>query len=151
MQVCLSKVDPHDDAGNDALLARLQKEFKEFSISFPLVLRWMVQLRKFKSRVFKTYLLKHAASALTTREAYLELQAEYLVLMYRAETNHPTEKAVQQYRKMVIDSLMKEDKDFMALNDQVEKEMADQMVSNDQDRRQRLYAQLLSLKVQQGS
>ena len=97
-RITKSKVAIEDNPGNDRLLEALQAEFADFNKSFPLVLRWMVQMRKFRPKAFKKYLLKHASAKLDSRQAFLELQAEYLVLLYREEHSHPDERHVQQYR-----------------------------------------------------
>ena len=136
-----------DTAGSDSLLGELQGEFKDFNASFPLVLRWMVQMRKYRAKAFEKYLLKHASAKLDTREAFLELQAEYLVLLYREEHPHPDENFVRRYRESVVQHLLDEDKTFMALQKQVEEDMEKIEAAVDQDRRQRLYEFILAQKV----
>lgn len=147
LRVKASAVPAGDDAGNDALLEQLQAEFSDFNQSFPLVLRWMVQMRQFSARAFKKYLLQHAAAKLDTREAYLRLQVEYLVLLYRATHAHPDELYVRRYREALVEQLLAEDKAFMKLQEQVEADLAAQAKEIDADRRRRLYESLLARKV----
>ena len=142
-----SKVSKADNDGNDWLLGKLQVDYKDFSTSFPLVMRWMVQMRKFNAKAFEKYLLKHASVKLDTRQAFLELQADYLTLLYREEHRHPDEKLVRQFRTSIIEALLEEDKTFIDMQKQVEKDLAVQESEVDRDRRKRLYDYLLSQKV----
>lgn len=147
-KITVSKIKTNDDNGNDKLLKEFQNEFKDFSTSFPLVLRWMVQMRKFNSKAFERYLLKHASAKLDTREAFLELQAEYLVLLYREEHLHNNdEKFIKTYRASIIKQLLDEDKIFIDLQKQVESEIALNTAAIDSERKQQLYAFLLNKKL----
>ena len=146
-EVAASEIAKDDDAGNDRLLETIQVRYKDFNTSFPLVLRWMVQMRKFNARAFERYLLKHATAKLDTREAFLELQAEYLTLLYREEHRHADERGVREYRAAIVKQLLEEDKVFIDLQKQVEADLALRETEVDRDRRQRLYEYLLAQKV----
>jgi hypothetical protein len=146
-RIASAKVAKSDDAGNDRLLEAIQADYKDFSTSFPLVLRWMVQLRKFSAKAFRKYLLMHATANLDSRRAFLELQAEYLVLLYREEHLHPDESSVRKYRDSVVETLLEEDKTFLAIQKQVEEDLARVASDMDRDRRQRLYEHLVAQKV----
>lgn len=143
-KVAESKIAIDDNAGNDQLLESIQTEWKDFNASFPIVLRWMVQLRKFNMRAFKKYLLKHASATLDTREAFLELQAEYLVYLYREEHAHTDETHIRQYRTVIVTQLLDEDKEFLKIQKQVEAELSQQSALTDADRRRRLYEYLIA-------
>jgi hypothetical protein len=142
-----SKVAADDDRGNEALLEKLQAQYKDFGSSFPLVLRWMAQMRQFNAEALRKYLLLHAEAKLDSREGFLELQAEYLVLLYRETHPHPDEAYIKRYRASLVKQLMEEDKAFLALQKEVEEDLARQAKEVDLDRRQRLYEYLLAQKV----
>jgi hypothetical protein len=142
-----SGVDLADDKGNERLLDRLQTEYKDFATSFPLVLRWAVQLRQFDPRAFHKYLLKHAAAQLRNQRDFLELQAEYLVLLYREQTPHADETKVRRYRDSVVAQLVEEEEQFKKIQEEAVREVAQRDAAVDQDRRQRLYERLLAQKV----
>lgn len=146
-QVTSSKVARDDDAGNDRLLEEIQGSFKDFNTSFPLVLRWMVQARKFNAKAFEKYLLKHASAKLDTRQSFLELQADYLVLLYREENRHPDESLVRRYRASIIEQLLEEDKVFIEMQKEAEAVHARNAACMDRDRRQRLYEFILAQKA----
>jgi hypothetical protein len=146
-RVTSSGINKKDTAGADRLLETIQAEFKDFNASFPLVLRWMIQMQKYNSKAFEKYLLMHSSAKLDTREAFLELQAEYLVLLYRAEHHHPDENFVRRYRKSIVQQLLEEDKMFIEMQKQVEKDLEKEGIAIDRDRRQRLYDHILAQKV----
>lgn len=150
-----AKVSPSDEAGTDSLLERIQNEFKDFNTSFPLVVRWAVQLHRFSHTALDKYLRMHASADLSTREAFLRLQAEYLVILYRESNTHRhDEKAVQQYRNQLVEQLIEEDKTFIELQKEAEAEAAAAAAKVDKDRRQALYEFLsknvLSQKIKDG-
>jgi len=142
-KITSSGVSPGDEAGSDKLLETLQKEFGDFNASFPLVLRWMVQLRRYQPKAFRKFLLKYAAAKLNSREDFLRLQAEYPVFLYRAENKHPPESAVNKYRELVVKQLLDEDREFLEVQKQVEKELEERQKQFDSERRRELYALLL--------
>jgi hypothetical protein len=143
-----SGVLPGDSAGNDALLEDLQKQYHDFSTSFPIVLRWMVQMRVYRPKAMKKFLMKHATATLDTREAFLELQAEYLVMLYRESHERPNELHVRNYKQTVIKQLLDEDKEFLEVQRAVEEDLAKQAKLFDADRRQKLYAHLMLARGQ---
>ena len=123
---------------NDRLVI-LQTKYNDFNSSFPLILRWMVQMRKYNELVFRKYLMKHSTTKLDTRESFLILQAEYLVLMYRHENKKINKTSIQSYREFIIKTLLDEDKEFMEIQEDVEKEMEKTKKENDNARRKKLF------------
>lgn len=152
--IAASGVHLEDERGNEELLGQLQTEYKDFATSFPLVLRWAVQLRQFSPKAFHRYLLKHAATRLRNQRDFLELQAEYLVFLYREQHSHVDEQQVRLYRESVVNQLVKEEEQFEQIQEEVAREISQRDVAIDRDRRQRLYKALLAQKVareQQGA
>jgi hypothetical protein len=145
-----SSVDAKDNDGNDKLFEELRndKEFQKFATSFPVIMRWIVQARKYNLNALKHYLRKHATADLKTQEAFLDLQAEYLVLIFKEENPHISTKRIKTYRDGVIAMLRRENKEFMEINDQVEKEMEERNKNLDKIRREELRAVLMDLKMQ---
>lgn len=149
-EVQRTKVKKDDDRGNDALLEKFQNKYTDFNQSFPIVLRWMVQRREFEAGAFHKFLLKHAHAKLDTREAFLELQGEYLVLLYCATHPRYDKGFVKKYRDAVVKQLIDEDKEFTETQKQVDIEFEEKAKTFDADRRQRLYAFLLAQKLARG-
>ena len=131
----------------DKLLEDLQKEYKDFAQAFPLVLRWMVQMRQFKSTIFKKYLQKVASAKISNREEYLDLQAEYLVMMYRYKNSHIEEHKVQEYRRNLIQSLIDEDKLFKEIQKEVEAQMKIEAKEANEERKKKIYTMLMEKKI----
>jgi len=145
-----AKVDPNDDDKTDRLLEQVQKEFHDFNTSFPLVVRWAVQLRKFSPAALEKYLRLHATADLSSREGFLRLQAEYLVALYREENaRHHDEKAVKAYRTAIVKQLIDEDAAFQRLQKEAEAEAAAAASAVDAERRQTLYKLLVAQKSKQ--
>lgn len=143
-----SGVDPSHEKESEALLARIQEKYKEFTQSFPLVVRWTVQLREFNARALKRYFLKHATASLETRAEFLELQAEYLVLLRQEKSpQRLTTKELAAYRKSVVDALKQEDELFTTTTKQVEEEFERRKQQFADERRQAVYAQLMRLRL----
>jgi hypothetical protein len=137
------------EAASDKLLEEIQEEFKDFNTSFPLVVRWMVQLRKYRVKAFKKYLINHVAKAdLSTKEKFLELQAEYPVLVAKEENPRRDSNFIREYRASIVKQLLEEDKLFMEMQKKVEEDFEKDAEKYDQERRQKLYSYLLSKRVQ---
>jgi hypothetical protein len=145
--IAASGVRLEDDQGCEALLGSLQNDYKDFATSFPLVLRWAVQLRQFSPKAFHKYLLKHATTPLHNQRDFLELQAEYLVFLFRERNSHADEAKVRQYRESVVEMLVKEEEQFKKIQEEVAQEVKRSDAAADRDRRQRLYESLLAQKV----
>jgi len=145
-----SGVSPRNEAECDKLLESIQTEYQDFTTSFPLIVRWAVQLHKFSSAAFEKYLRLHATADLSSRESFLKLQAEYLVLLFREENSrHHNEKAVHAYRNEIVKRLLEEDKSFQDLRTQAEAEAAEQAAAVNSQRRQQLFEFLSARKLAQ--
>jgi len=138
-EVKAERISLNDHRRLDEQLARLQKEYRDFATSFPVVLRWQVQMRKYNSVAFKRYLVKHASVELKTKEDFLRLQAEYLVHMFREENPHSGNHLVRRYRDNIVKQLLDEDKQFEQVQKQVDLEVAEMDKANDTERRTQLY------------
>lgn len=126
------------DEDDDRLLEQIQAEFVDFNQSFPIVVRWMVQMRRFSFRAFDKFLMKHANRKLSSREDFLELQVEYLVLLHREDHPHESENVIKKYRSNLVQQLLDEDKLFVKISKEVEAEMEQKNKEYDEDRRLKL-------------
>jgi hypothetical protein len=142
-----AKIETLNNEQSDELLNKLQDEFKDFSQTFPLVLRWMIQMKQFNLSIFKTYIKKFSLAKVQSREEYLDLQAEYLVMLYRHNSHHPDEKKVQEYRRQLIESLIEEDKAFKEIQKEVEEQMKQEEKELNEERKKKIYKMLLEQGV----
>jgi hypothetical protein len=152
-EVTRSGVAPDDDAGNEALLEALHARHEDFGKSFPLVLRWMVHTRQFRAKAFAKFVrvfakaATGAAGAPRSREDFLKLQGEYLVLLWRELNPRAGKAAAAKYREEIVAMLLAEDKAFSDIQEEVDRDFAAQAQAADADRRQRLYAHLIAQKT----
>lgn len=149
-EVKASGVSAEDEAGTDRLLQELQKKHKDFLDSFPLVLRWMVQLRQYHSSAFRTYLSVYSSAmndGIRTRHDYNVLQAKYLVLLERKLNPKQDNVALQAYRQKIVDMLDKEAEEFEKIQQEAAREIEAANAAEDRERRELLYTMLLRQKL----
>lgn len=146
-QIKEAKVDPNNSDESDALLERLQTEHANFTNSFPVVLRWMVQTRKYSNKAFKKYLMKHSTTKLDSKESFLRLQAEFIVLMFKEEHPRCPTKTVVQYRENIVNNLLEENKQFDEISKRVEEELKMAKDNANDARRQLIYKYLMENKI----
>lgn len=71
----------------DALMNELRKTNPQLCKSYPIVLRYMVQMQEFEPKALHRYLRKIQAKPWKTESEYLDSQADYVVILY--QTTHP--------------------------------------------------------------
>lgn len=136
-----------DDAGQDALLRQLQEKYKDFAISFPIPLRLMVQAHDFHAESFKKFLTTHVKSMYKDRMEFLEAQAEYMVLVFRARHPRAPPKAITRYREEIRKQLKADNEDFTQSQKEAEEEVRRLDAEVDAERRQRLFEFLRRQKL----
>ena len=122
--VMRSGVSVDDMEGTKALLDRLQKEHKEFSTSYPVVIRWMVDRRLYNRKVFKIWLRQCIKPMYKDRKEFLEVQGEYLVRLFKADNPTASSAMISRYRAEVKKSLDEDDEIFHAAKKEAEDEAA---------------------------
>lgn len=108
----------------DQLLLQLQKLYPDFNQTFPVVLRWMARPGEFDRDVFRQFLLHNYATTISSKDEFLNTQAEYAVLLYDQvdSRTHRRPTDVAEYREVLRKQLIKEDKDFQAALAELEAE-----------------------------
>jgi len=117
-------------------------KYKDFSYSFPIVIRWMIQLNTYNRKAFKKYLLKFKETKLISRKDFAILQAEYLVLIYKETHSHYKNSDVNTYRDFIVKQLVDEE----ALHTTVEKEFKQELEAISKEKREQFYQYLLQTK-----
>ncbi len=121
---------------------RVISEHKDFSSSYPIVVRLMVYENFYVPKVMKNYFVHISNHPWKTREEFLERQAEYLVYVLRYRCPRTETRKIYAYRNEMISKLKKEDGEFIEafkkLSDQMDKEMGEVK----EDRRERLFSAL---------
>lgn len=81
-----SHIDHDDETQTTDLLRKLQKKHKDFYNTFPVVVRWMVQVGEYDPQAFREYLDIYkekigATGMWKSRKDFLENQADYLRML----------------------------------------------------------------------
>ena len=120
-----------DNEDYKRLVRMLQEKYKDFNASFPIFIRWTVQTGDFYPGALRKFLAVHAATRLKDMEEFLRLQTKYAVYTYKEKYPHWDTSRVAQMSSDIMKSLMKEDKEFKEVNEEVKKDMEeDQKMRN---------------------
>lgn len=138
-----------DEAKADALLTRLRKEHKDFALTLPLVLRVMVQMKRYKPKALERYLKKMAVDMKNwkTRRDFIESQADYMIILYKTENPRYNTKRVQEMRSDIVKQLLAEEEDFTKMVSEAEKEADELEKQRERERREFIYQRALELKA----
>ena len=107
-----AEIEPKNAEENTKLLKILQDEYKDFSITHPVVLRWMVEARQYDEQAFRTYAKNHVKSTYKDRNEFWKCQGEYLILLFRRLNPKASVKAIRHYRDNVMGLLKKDNDEF---------------------------------------
>lgn len=133
-----SGIKPNDDKNNNKLMEQLQEEYKDFTISYPIVFRWMIQAREYDSNAFRKFLQKHVKPMYKDRKEFMAAQGEYLIILYRVRHPRAGVRQIKRYREAITKSLQEDDDKFMAAKDEADEEVKRMDEENDKERRQRI-------------
>lgn len=143
-----SGVRKEDDKGNEFLLSKLQNEHRDFATSFPIPLRWMVQMRQYDKKAFSKFLVYYRkvvtetstrTSVFATRKQFIEVQAEYIVYLKKAMTPRCDRSVILRTRENVIKLLTEESDEFEKVQKEVAEELKKDEASADKRRRDDLF------------
>jgi hypothetical protein len=131
------------------LLNNLQTEYNEFFLSFPLVLRWMVEMKQFKMKVFKAYLDKFINAEISSKTEFLKLQGDYLVMLF-IDLNPAAPKAkILQYEEDITNYLLLEDETFKDMEEEAKEELKKETEKMTKEKKELLYNLILKKKAMQ--
>ena len=137
VKIGLNKLN-NDNTKIDEFYHMIFNEHKYFASSFPIVLRWMVYMNKFSTKAFKKYLIKYSSSNINNKRDFLELQAEYLVFLFKEE-KHYTPQQISSYRNSIINQLLNEEETFLKIQQEIELETKEKEKQKELDNRNNLY------------
>lgn len=93
---------------DEKIMSAVRKKFPEFAMSYAIVLRHNLSLRRYHSDALRNYVKHIAAHPWTTEDEYLRAQAHYAVCLYKA-TVHPWNETVASYTFNTVYSTLKQD------------------------------------------
>lgn len=133
----------------DALLTRLREEHKDFALTLPLVLRVMVQMKRYKPKALERYLKKMAVDMKNwkSRQDFIESQADYMIILYKTENPRYNTRRVQEMRADIVKQLLTEEQDFTKMVEEAEKEADELQQKIDRERREFVYKRALERKA----
>jgi hypothetical protein len=129
----------------------MQRKESDFQSSFPLVLRWMIQVGEYRPKAFYKYVLKYGKASqdgIPDEKAYMRLQAEYLVLLFTEKNPRENATQVNIYRERISQMLIDESESFQKMQAEAAAEMKAIKKDKDAKDRQEMYALLLKRKVE---
>lgn len=134
---------------SDELLNNLQNEYNEFFLSFPLVLRWMVEMKQFKMQVFKAYLDKFINAEINSKTEFLKLQGDYLVMLFIDLNPAASKIKIAQYEEDITNYLLLEDETFKDIEEEAKEELKQETEKMTKEKKELLYNLILKKKAMQ--
>lgn len=122
----------------DKQLEYYQKLHHNFTMTFPIVLRYMIQLRKFSKKAFVKYLKKLRANPYKSELEYCERQADYVKYLYIELSDTHNMKEAQAMWQQTYDMLVAEVEIFKKANEKVKKKLEKSNVQNSLEKREEL-------------
>lgn len=130
-----------DEKKTEELYYIMFDKYRDFGSSFPIVLRWMVQMNQYSTKAFKKFLLKYSSANITSKKEFLILQADYIVYLYE-ENKHHDKKQVSIYREFIIKQLLDEEDELK----KIESEYKEKINEFDEEKRKQLYDYVINCK-----
>jgi len=129
------------------LLGQLQIEYNDFFLSFPLILRWMVQMRQFKVKIFEAYIRKFINTEIASKIDFLKLQGEYIIMLYKSLNPSLKASEIEKYEEDIINLLIAEDDSFKEIEEEAKQEIKKEEARLNKERREALYNSILKKKL----
>ena len=134
----------------EMLLNIMQTEYNEFFLSFPLVLRWMVEVNQFKITAFKRYLEIFLDSEIKSKEEFLKLQGKYLVILYKELNPTLPDEKILLYEEEINGLLVLEDETFKQMEKEALEEIKEESKKASNEKKEYIYNMILRKKAAEG-
>lgn len=130
----------------DQQLDFYQKNYHQFTMNFPLVLRYMIQMNQFNSKAFTRYVTKMQSNPYRSEEEYCERQANYVKFLYMELSNTRNMKSAQKVWQEAKDMLMDEVKVFKDTEKKIKEKLEKNKKKSSMEKRKELKRLLNQLK-----
>ena len=107
----------------DEQLDYYQKQHHNFAMSFPITLRYMIQLRQYNKKAFTKFIKKMHSKPYKSELEYCERQADYVKYLYMETSGDHNMKKAQEVWKNTYDMLAAEVEMFKKTEEKVKKKM----------------------------
>ena len=126
------------DLDPDNQLEFYQKNHHRFTMSFPIVLRYMIQLRQFSKKAFVKFVKKMTAKPYRSELEYCERQADYVKYLFMELSPSHNMKEAQAIWKNTYDMLAKEVEVFKKAEEKVKEKLEKNNSQNNIEKRKEL-------------
>lgn len=109
----------------DQLMTKIRREHPEFCESYPIVNRYMCQMRQYCPKAFRAWLGWIQNNPWKTEEGYLDAQAEYVTRLFKSTNRRANASQVASVRKNIRNLLQCEHDTFKKYNEDFTKEVSD--------------------------
>ena len=122
----------------DDQLEFYQKNHHRFTMTFPIVLRYMIQLKQYDKKAFIKFIQKLTANPYRSELEYCERQADYVKYLFMETSRNHNMKDAQTVWKDTYDMLEKEVKAFKEAEEKVKQKMEKNNNANGTEKRKEL-------------
>lgn len=119
-------------------LSFYQKKYSEFTMSFPIVIRYLIQFGMYKQKAFSKYIKKLHNKPYKSEQEYCERQADYVKFLYMETNKHYNQTDIKDLWTEVYNSLIKEVELFKQAEETVKQRHEKNNVINAEERRKEL-------------
>lgn len=77
------RIGPNDHAEQDAFHREMFDAHKDLARAYPIVMRYMCQMGSYSGKVFRRFIVKMTEKPHQSESDYLDLQAEYVMMLYK--------------------------------------------------------------------
>lgn len=107
-----SRIPVDDFKRLDEQSNKLYTEYNKFAKAYPIVFKYMTQLKKFHPKAFSRYVDMVVARPARSKDDFLEAQSNYVYMLHKALNPRCDEKAAKQLKNNIYKQLKAEDKKF---------------------------------------
>jgi hypothetical protein len=133
------KTDPgFRNMNPDDQLNFYQKNYNRFTMAFPIVLRYMIQLRQFNKKAFAKFVKKMMANPYRSELEYCERQADYVKYLFMELSPSHNMKEAHAIWKQTYDMLAKEVEVFKKAEERVKEKLEKNNSQNSIEKRNEL-------------
>ena len=130
----------YDYMSTEEVMKVMQKRYSEFSKTFPVVLRDIVETKRVYPKVLKRFIGLCQHHPTHSIDEFQERQAEYLTMVYRQENPRSGPKEIARVKRMYGDQLKKEQEYMKNVMDMVQEERQKAKEENQKVKKEELLA-----------
>lgn len=122
----------------DKIFTKLQKEYHDFAISYPIQLRYMCQLGQYHPVAMKLYLSQIEHKPWKSEDEYIEYQANYVRLVYMKKHKHWTRNELNNVYNTTYNILKSERTEFKERVTKAQESLEQEQIGREMQKRQEM-------------